>query len=108
MNESVLYDADNNPYYLKAPAAILDYGIDLAAEGWLAAGETISTTPGDVTTTVTSPASIVSTTLLNANTAIACWVSGGTIGSTLLLVITFKTTAGRVDTRTLRLKVVAR
>lgn len=96
------YDVTNpkKPKIEKAPSAVLDYAIDLAA--WLAdVGDTLQslTVVGDG---VTVDSSMIS------GTKVVAWISGGTEGETASVTFRFTTAAGRTDDRTIYLKIERR
>ena len=101
--------------FFKDPDALLDYYFDWAAltngtgdSDWLAAGETI--TAFDLTadagiTIVDAPAPPA---LTNDNTAVAFWLSGGTGGRIYVVTCQVTTSAGRVDERSMSIRVIER
>lgn len=95
--QTYLYDAAG-PYLLKDPDANLDYVFDWSL--WLA-GDTIAS----ASVTVAGATKGATT---NTTTAVTQWVSGGTAGQTATVACKITTAAGRIDERTIRLKVQAR
>lgn len=83
----------------KVPVGVLDYQVDWA--GWLAIAETIA-----VSTWTTSPGIVVDSSL-STTTSATVFVSGGTQGNPYDLTNTITTSAGRVDSRTITIRVVA-
>ena len=93
-----------------AIGASLDYKLDLlglthlvedAESDYLEAGETISSTPGDVTVVSDNAAVTVGTiTLTDTNTSITAWLTGG---SKKKVAVTFSwvTSTGREDARSI-------
>lgn len=96
--------ADGVPTIPKAPAALLDYPFDWsnAGLGWLATGETV------VSNTVTVDAGLTNPIVTASTTAVTVWLSGGTIGRSYLVSCTITTSAGRTDTRSIRVIVRTR
>lgn len=90
----------NAAYFVKDPAAVLDYQWNWAA--WLATDEVIATS------TVTAPTGITVDSESNTTTAATVWLSGGTEGQTYLLVNRITTDQGRTDERTLTVFVADR
>lgn len=90
------------PTFLKDPAATLDYGFDWSERGWLDAGETILTANW-----ATAPAglTIVTTELLNAATIATAWITGGSAGTDYTISCRIATSAGRIDERSMVLRV---
>lgn len=96
--------ASGLPTAVKAPSARLDYGFDLAADPWLAPGETIT----NVDWSQAHPATASPLVLEGESVAggvIFVWVSGGDPGKDYHLKATFTTSANRVDSRTLILQI---
>lgn len=89
--------------WLHDASAELDYTIDWS--GWLAAGETISTSAWVAETGITimpSPAPS------NTTTTATVWLTGGTVGQGYNVTNTIVTSAGRKDERTIRVMVANR
>lgn len=84
----------------KDPQAVLDYELDLAANGWLAAGETIT----EKSATCASPDMTI-TDVTEAGGVIRFWVSGGEADTDYLVTVQFTTSAGRTDQRTIMIPV---
>ena len=98
----------------KDPDARLDYYFDWAAlangtgdSNWLAGGETITAfeVTADAGLTSDVPAAPA---LVNGDTAVRVWLSGGTAGSRYQVACQVTTSAGRVDERTLVVDVYER
>jgi hypothetical protein len=83
----------------KDPDAVLDYAGNWAA--WLK-GDTILTSTWDV------PSGITKDSDSHTSTATLIWLSGGTVGQTYLLRNRITTAAGRVDDRTIAIKIKER
>lgn len=90
--------------YLKAPVALLDWGFDWNSKKngelpWLSSGETITSHQIIADTGIT----------VNRSTAeegfIKVWLSGGELGKTYRISCKINTDAGRVDIRTILIKV---
>lgn len=78
---------------LKDPSAVLDYGFDWTAKGWLVTGETISSH------TVTVGAGLTKDSDSESSGVVTIWLSGGTAGEQYLLSCEIITSLGRTDTR---------
>lgn len=99
---------------VKDPDAILDYKFDWApstngtpggSSDWLAAGETIES----YTLTISpSGLTVDSDSSTDADTSVTCWLSGGTAGVKYALTCHIVTSAGRVDDRTVHIRVAER
>jgi len=92
--------------FLKDPDATLDYQWDWAAStnstgdtDWLASGETISSF------TLTVPTGISVSTSSESSGAVTVYLSGGTAGSDYDVACKITTSVGRIDERTITLKV---
>ena len=85
---------------LKDPSAVLDYAFDWT--GWLAAGETIT----DHTITADTGITVDSSTELDGKVTV--WLSGGTAGINYKVACLIATSAGRIDERTIWIKVTDR
>jgi hypothetical protein len=83
--------------YLKDPDATLDYAFNWT--DWLATGETISTSTVAVTTGITKVSDS------QANGIVTVWLSGGTEGNTYSIANKITTSAGRVDERTIKVRI---
>jgi hypothetical protein len=97
--------------YEKTPTGYLDYQFDLAPlsnetgdSDWLEADETITAYTLHPDPGITIPES----TLINGNTAISFWVSGGVIDQPYEIQARFTTSAGRTDARTMIINCVKR
>lgn len=96
--------------YIKDPDATLDYGFDWnrkqagAADGtgYLAAGETITSSTWIV------PTGITQVSASNTTTTTTIWLSGGTVGQPYLITNRIVTSALRVDDRTFRVAIADR
>jgi hypothetical protein len=82
----------------KDPNAVLDYVIDWGDE-WLEAGDEISTSTWTVPTGITKDSDDKTATITTI------WLSGGTDGVTYDIVNRIVTTGGRIDDRTITIKV---
>ena len=85
---------------LKDPSAVLDYVFDWT--GWLATGETITdhTITADTGITVDSSA--------ESDGKVTVWLSGGTAGQNYKVACLIATSGGRIDERTIWIKVTDR
>lgn len=98
----------------KDPDAVLDYVWPWSANGWLTEGDTItaatftvySATGGDIPDSDTTPVEVDRSS--NTTTDATAWISGGTPGSVYLITCRITTDGGRIDDRTLKLKIVQR
>ena len=88
-----------NKTWVKDKDSTLDYEFDWAA--WLTGGETITAR----TVTVTGVTLVESTA---STTAVVAWVSGGTVGTTATVACKITTSAGRIDERTITLRIAER
>ena len=86
--------------FVKDPNAVLDYAVDWS--GWLASGETISTSDWTVETGLEEDSSS------NTTTVATVWLSGGTAGEIYRVVNRITTNQTRTDDRTLLIKVLER
>ncbi len=86
--------------FVKDPDSNLDYGFDWS--GWLADGETISTSTWSVPAGLTAGASS------HAGTGTTIWLSGGTEGNEYRVTNRIETSAGRIDERSHIIKVKER
>lgn len=85
--------------FLKDPDAVLDYSFDWD-DGYLAAGETISTSTMIATTGITIDDDT------NDTTTATVWLSGGTVGEDYTVTNRITTSASRTDDRSIRIRVV--
>jgi len=85
------------PTLLKDPHAVLDYGFDWSE--WLATGETISSSAWTI------PTGIIKDSDTNTTTTTTAWLSGGTVGTTYLVVNRITTSAGRTEDRSVYIRV---
>ena len=97
--------------FLKDPDAILDYKLDFAANtngrgdsDWLADGETIVSHEVDADSGITVDSSALS----DSDTSVTVWLSGGVAGQTYSVRCEITTSAGRVDERTMTIRVEER
>jgi hypothetical protein len=91
------------PYTLRSkkdPAARLDYEISWA--DWLAPGDRITASIWSIDGGTIEDASVFT------DTAAQVWISGGTPGETITLTNEITTTQGRIDQRTLLIRVAER
>jgi hypothetical protein len=84
----------------KDPDAFLDYGIDWT--DWLEDGDTIAASTWVVSAGVTSSSPSFT------DTTTTVWIAGGTVGETYALTNRVTTAAGRIDDRTLTIRVKQR
>lgn len=84
-------------YFIKDPAAMLDYAVDWSR--WLAEGETIATS------TWTVPAGITSEEEANNSTAAQIWLAGGSVGKRYRVTNKIITSAERQNERTITIEV---
>lgn len=96
-------------FFIKDPDATLDYKWDWKAStngtgdtDWLESTETISSFA------LTVPASITVSTSSESSGAVTAWLSGGTAGSDYEIQCKITTSTGRIDERTITLKVRGR
>ena len=89
-----------NNQYLKDPSAELDYVFDWSE--WLATGETITTPVITADTGITVDGSSES------DGKVTVWLSGGTAGQNYKVACLITTSAGRIDERTIWIKVTDR
>jgi len=93
--------ADNQ--FLKDPEAVLDYGFDW--QEWLEGGET----PERILThTITVPPEMTLDRSEEADGVIAVWLSGGLGGKTYRVECKISTNRGRVDERSIWIKIEER
>lgn len=88
------------PVYVKDPDANLDYGFDWS--DWLATAETISSVFWTV------PTGITNTDEDFTDTTASIWLSSGTVGTSYSVACKITTSAGRVDERTMTIRVKQR
>lgn len=86
--------------YTKDADAVLDWKWDWSA--WLATGETISAS------TMTASAGITINSSTNTSTTATVWLSGGTPGTPYLVSNRITTSAGRIDERSITIRVTNR
>jgi hypothetical protein len=87
--------------FLKDPNASIDYSIDWDTDGYLADGETISTS----TWVVDPVAGVTTVSSSNDTTTTTITISGGTAGQVIKLVNRIVTSAGRTDDRTITVRI---
>lgn len=85
----------------KDPQAVLDWIWDWGDE-WLDSGETI------VTSVMTVSAGLVLDSSTNSTTTATAWLSGGTAGQPYTVANRITTSVGRVDERTITIRVTNR
>lgn len=102
----------------KDPDAVLDYTWPWAEHGWLTDGDTItdaaftvyaadsSDMPIDIPDSDTTPVVVDSSSA--TDTDATAWLSGGTRGLKYLITCRITTSGGRIDDRTLKLKITER
>ena len=90
------------PVRYKDPSSVLDFTFDWGTLGWLATGETITTS------TMTVSYGIIKDSQSNTTTTATAWISGGTAGYAYTLTNRIVTSAGRTDERSMTIKVVNR
>jgi len=83
--------------FLKDPDATLDFGFDWS--DWLARGETITASEWVVDDGITEESDE------NTTTVTKVWLSGGTVGETYEATNRVTTSAGRIDDRTLSVRI---
>lgn len=83
--------------HTKDPDATLDYHVDWSA--WLADGETIDTAAWTVAEGITEASTSAT------DTVATVWLSGGTDGQTYAATCRVTTTDGRIDDRTITIRV---
>jgi len=94
------YDLSNplGPTIVKDPDAKLDYSVDIA--DWLSAvGDSIASF------TATAAAPLVLTSPSHASGVMTVWVAGGLAGTTKQVTFRFTTAGGRIDERSIFLKI---
>lgn len=84
----------------KDPQATLDWAFDWSK--WLAAGEEISSA------TVTVDSGLTKGSESNTTSKVTIWLSGGTLGVTHLVTCQITTNQGRIDERTIGIRVTNR
>jgi hypothetical protein len=87
---------------LKDPDAVLDYGFDWTAQGWLPTGDTITASAWTV------PSGLTEVTSVHDDTTTTVWLAGGVEGVTYPVVNHITTSGGRQDDRTLMIRVLER
>lgn len=93
--------ADNNNRFTKDPEAVLDYSFDWKEE-WLEDDETI------VSHVITVPDEMTLDRSEEADGKIAVWLSGGLGGKTYRVECKISTNRGRVDERSIWIKIEER
>lgn len=83
--------------WIKDPDAVLDYTVDWS--DWLEAGDAIATSAAVADTGITV------TSVLDTDTAVTAWISGGTVGTNYTVRFRITTTGSRTDDRTITLLV---
>lgn len=102
MTETYYFDTDGLPTIDKDPNATLDYSQDWS--DWLSPiSDTITGTP-----VWTLGAGLTKISQSNTTTSASAFISGGVIGSKEPVACKITTTGGRVDERTVYLKIVQR
>ena len=93
-----------NNQFMKDPDAVLDYMFDWrdASTPWLATSETI------VGHTITADTGLVVDSSTENNGKVTVWLSGGTAGINYKVACRITTNEGRVDERTIWIKVTDR
>lgn len=86
----------NTRAYFKDPNGVLDYEFDWTQ--WLETGDTIASHVATVVGAVKNSSA-------NSTTSVTVWVSGGTVGINATIACRITTTAGRVDERTVTLRI---
>ena len=86
--------------FTKDPDAVLDWKWDWSS--WLQSGETISTK----TVTISSGLALDSSS--NSTTSVTAWISGGTTGQVYSASCRITTNQGRIDDRTVTIRVLNR
>jgi len=90
----------DRPVKYKDPGANLDYSFDW--EDWLAVGETISTSSWSVSAGITKGSET------DTDTTTTVWLTGGTAGTAYTITCTVTTSTGRIDDRSMTIKVINR
>jgi hypothetical protein len=83
--------------YIKDPDATLDYGFRFG--DWLETGETITASTWSVPSGITKESDNF------ADDQTIIWLSGGTVDETYTLTNSIETSSGRIDDRSLRIKI---
>lgn len=93
-------------HYWHDPQAVLDYHVNLERDGWLAEGEVVisATWAADSELTIGSGGQAPT----NTGTVLTVWLSGGTVKARHWARVTFTTSQGRSDQRTITLHVIDR
>ena len=86
--------------HLKDPSAVLDWVFDWT--DWLASGETITDH------TITGETGITVDSSTESAGKVTVWLSGGTAGENYKVACLIETSAGRIDERTIWIKVTNR
>jgi hypothetical protein len=84
----------------KDPQATLDWAFDWSK--WLASGEEISSA------TVTVDSGLTKASESNTTTKVTVWLTGGTLGATYKVACRITTNQGRIDERTIGIRVTDR
>lgn len=87
--------------FVKDPSAVLDYQFDWSS--WLADGETIVSATVTAPTGLTKPFSDVVT-----STTVTGWIAGGVLDALYYVVCQVTTNQGRVDERSIILRIMDR
>ena len=88
---------DNPNVFIKDPDSKLDYGLDWTE--WLESGDSIETLEWTVPSGITEVDSLYNT------TSAVIWLSAGTADENYLVLCRITTSAGRIDDRSMRIKV---
>lgn len=114
MTDTFVTDASGKLTIFKDPAATLDYSFDWTAyladmleDGVPAAPDTITTGACTLISNNGATDAQVEQTDVDGN-VVTGWVSGGTAGETLQLKCTINTAGGRIEVRSVYLKIKAR
>ncbi len=91
-------DGANRPVTLKDPGATLDFALDWRAEKALDDGDTI------VACTATASSGTLGT-VNHTDSVTVAWVSGGVVGQPIILTFRITTAQGRIDERSMVIKV---
>lgn len=86
--------------FYKDADAVLDFSVDWS--GWLASGESLSTS------TFTVDAGITKDSESNDTSSATVWLSGGTAGTSYTVTNQITTSAGRTDERSMTIAVIDR
>jgi hypothetical protein len=91
--------------YIKDPNAVLDYAFDWATE-WMPAGDSISTASWGIDVAPDASLTINSTSIVAGNPT--AFLGGGTAGSDYVVRCRITTTQGRIDDRSVLVRVRSR